>query len=305
MDILDETTFSGLRVLMAVVDAGSFARAADALDISPSAVSRAISRLEARLGVRLFDRTTRSVALSEEGMRFQRQVAPLLEGLQQATADASSGASAVRGRLRVDVDPLFAALVLGQGLTRFLAEHPDLQLELLRRDQPGDLAADGCDLSLRFGQPRPSSMVARKLMETRIVTVASPAYLRRQGKPVTPQDLAQHQCIQFRNPHDGLPFAWEFHRGRKKLTIATSGQLMVNDAATLHATCLGGAGIAQIIELGAERWLADGKLVELFPDWADERFPLYALYPSRRLLPPKTQAFLQFVTDGIRRRGGE
>jgi len=305
MDILDETTFSGLRVLMAVVDAGSFARAADALDISPSAVSRAISRLEARLGVRLFDRTTRSVALSEEGMRFQRQVAPLLEGLQQATADASSGASAVRGRLRVDVDPLFAALVLGQGLARFLAAHPALQLELRRRDQPGDLAADGCDLSLRFGQPCPSSTVARKLMETRIVTVASPAYLRRHGKPVTPQDLAQHQCIQFRNPHDGLPFAWEFHRGRKKLTIATSGQLMVNDAATLHAACLGGAGIAQIIELGAERWLADGKLVELFPDWADERFPLYALYPSRRLLPPKTQAFLQFVKDEVRRRGGE
>lgn len=302
MDILDETTFSGLRVLMAVVDAGSFARAAEALDISPSAVSRAISRLEARLGVRLFDRTTRSVALSEEGMRFQRQVAPLLEGLQQATADALSGASVVRGRLRVDVDPLFAALVLGQGLTRFLAAHPALQLELLRRDQPGGLAADGCDLSLRFGQPRPSSMVARKLMETRIVTVAAPAYLRRHGRPAAPQDLAQHQCIQFRNPHDGLPFSWEFHRGRKKLVVATGGQLTVNDAATLHSTCLGGAGIAQIIALGAEHWLAEGKLVELFPDWGEERFPLYALYPSRRQLPPKTQAFLQFVTDEIRRR---
>lgn len=303
MDILDEATFSGLRVLMAVADAGSFARAAALLDISPSAVSRAISRLEARLGVRLFDRTTRNVALSEEGLRFQHQVAPLLEGLQQATADAVSGASAVRGRLRVDVDPLFASLVLGQGLAGFLSAHPGLQLELLRREQPGDLAADACDLSLRFGQPRTSSMVARRLMATRIVTVASPAYLRRHGKPSSPQDLAQHQCIQFRNPHDGLPFAWEFHRGRKKLTVATGGQLMVNDAATLHSTCLGGAGIAQIIDLGAERWLAEGKLVELFPGWSDERFPLYAIYPSRRLLPPKTQAFLQFVTDEIRRRG--
>lgn len=302
MDILDEATFSGLRVLMAVADAGSFARAAALLDISPSAVSRAVSRLEARLGVRLFDRTTRSVALSEEGLRFQRQVAPLLEGLQQATADAASGASAVRGRLRVDVDPLFASLVLGQRLAGFLSAHPGLQLELLRREQPGDLAADACDLSLRFGQPRTSSMVARKLMSTRIVTVASPAYLRRHGKPSSPQDLAQHQCIQFRNPHDGLPFAWEFHRGRRKLTVTTGGQLMVNDAAALHSTCLGGAGIAQIIELGAERWLAEGKLVELFPGWSDERFPLYALYPSRRLLPPKTQAFLQFVTDEIGRR---
>ncbi len=304
MEILDEATFSGLRVLMAVVEAGSFARAAAALDISPSAVSRAISRLETRLGVRLFDRTTRSLALSEEGLRFRRQVAPLLEGLQQATADAATGASAVRGRLRVDADPLFAALVLGQGVARFLAAHPQLQVELLRREHPGDLAADGCDLSLRFGQPRPSSLVARKLMETRIVTVAAPAYLRRHGRPATPQDLAQHQCIQFRNPHDGLPFAWEFQRGRKKLTVATSGQLMVNDAAALHSTCLGGAGVAQIVELGAERWLAEGKLVELFPDWADERFPLFALYPSRRLLPPKTQAFLQFVSDEINRHRG-
>lgn len=305
MEILDEATFSGLRVLMAVADAGSFARAAALLDVSPSAVSRAISRLEARLGVRLFERTTRSVALSEEGLRFQRQVAPLLEGLQQATADATSGASTVRGRLRVDIDPLFAALVLGQGLASFLAAHSGLQLELLRREQPGDLTADGCDLSLRFGQPRASSMVSRKLMQTRIVTVASPTYLRRHGKPETPHDLAQHQCIQFRNPHDGLPFAWEFHRGRKKLVVATSGQLLVNDAATLHSTCLGGAGIAQIIELGAERWLADGKLVEIFPGWSDERFPLYALYPSRRLLPPKTQAFLEFVIGEINRHHGK
>ncbi len=304
MDILDEATFSGLRVLLAVVDAGSFARAAGLLDISPSAVSRAISRLEARVGVRLFDRTTRSVALSEEGLRFHRQVAPLLEGLQQATAEAASGANAVRGRLRVDIDPLFAALVLGQKLAHFLAAHPGLQVELLRRDHAGVLAADGCDLSLRFGQPRSSSMVARKLMSTRILTVASPAYLRRHGRPASPQDLAGHQCIQFRNPHDGLPFPWEFHRGRKKLVVATSGQLTVNDAATLHSACLGGAGIAQIVELGAERWLAEGRLVELFPDWADERFPLYGLYPSRHLLPPKTQAFLQFVSDVIRRQGG-
>jgi len=303
MDILDEATFSGLRVLMAVVDAGSFARAAGLLDISPSAVSRAISRLEARIGVRLFDRTTRRVALSEEGLRFHRQLAPLLEGLQQATADAASGASAVRGRLRVDVDPLFAALVLGQGLAGFLAAHPALQVELLRREQPGELGADGCDLSLRFGQPRTSSLVARKLMETRIVTVAAPGYLRRHGTPSTPQELVHHRCIQFRNPHDGLPFAWQFHRGRKVLSVATGGQLMVNDAATLHHTCLGGAGIAQIIELGAERWLAEGKLIELFPDWPDERFPLYALYPSRRLMPPKTQAFLQFVSGEIRRLG--
>lgn len=304
MEILDEATFSGLRVLMAVANAGSFARAATLLDISPSAVSRAVSRLEARLGVRLFERTTRSVALSEEGLRFLNLVAPLLEGLQQATADATSGANAVRGRLRVDADPLFATLVLGQGLAAFLAAHPELQVELLRREQPGDLTANGCDLSLRFGQPHSSSMVACKLMETRIVTVASPAYLRRHGKPVTPQELARHRCIQVRNPHDGLPFAWEFHRGRKKVAVATSGQLMVNDAATLHNACLGGAGIAQIIELGAERWLAEGKLVELFPDWPDERFPLYALYPSRRLQPAKTQAFLQFVTEEIKRHRG-
>jgi len=296
---LDEKVVNGLRVLAAIVNGASFARAAEALDMSPSGVSRAVARLEQRLGIRLFERTTRKVALSDEGRRFYERVAPLMDGLEEATAHAAEGAVAVRGRLRVNVDPYFSRLVLGPRLGVFLNAYPGLELELVNRDQLGDLVADGFDLALRFGFPRSSGMVARKLLESRIITVAAPSYLEKHGRPLSPRELEQggHVCILFRDAQTGRPFSWEFHKGRRKLELQPAGQLTVNDAGSLHSVCLAGYGIAQMMALGAEQMLADGRLVDLFPDWPDERFPLYALYPSRRHLPAKTAAFLAFVAS--------
>lgn len=296
---LDEKIVNGLRVLTAIVDSASFARAAEVLDMSPSGVSRAVARLERRLGIRLFERTTRSVALSDEGRRLYERILPLLDGLEEATASAAEGATAVRGRLRVNVDPYFSRLMLGPQLGDFLNAHPELQLELVTRDHLGDLVADGFDLAVRFGHPPSSSMVARKLLESRVVTVAAPSYLKRHGRPLAPRDLEQggHVCIQFRNAQTGRPFSWEFHKGRKKLELHTSGQLTLTDAGSLHSVCLAGYGIAQMMVLGAEQMLADGRLVDLFPDWPDEHFPLYALYPSRHHVPAKTAAFLAFIVS--------
>jgi len=293
----DERVLNGIGVLSAIVDRGSFAAASETLDMSQSGVSRSVARLEARLGIRLFERTTRSVKLSDEGRRFYEQIAPLLNGLEEAAASASGGASAVRGRLRVNVDPFFSRLLLAPRLGAFLEQHPQLQLELITCDQVGDIVADGFDLAVRFGVPRPSSMVARKLLETRIVTVASPAYLKRHGRPLAPTDLAKapHSCVQFRDPETRRPFPWEFHRGRKHFTVATTGRLTVNDVGTLHSVCLAGHAVAQVMQLGVEHLLADGHLVDLFPDWPDERFPLYALYPSRHHPPAKMRAFLDFM----------
>lgn len=296
---LDEKVVNGLRVLLAIVDAGSFARAADMLDMTPSGVSRAVTRLEQRLGVRLFERTTRNVSLSDEGRRFHEQVLPLLEQLEEATSAATLGRSAVRGRLRVNIDPFFSRLMLGPRLGAFLRAHPELQLEMVNRDQLGDLVGEGFDLAVRFGFPRSSSLVARKLLESRIVTVAAPAYLKQYGRPASPLELAEgrHVCILFRDSQSGRPFSWEFHKGRRKLELDPPGQLVLNDAGTLHSVCLAGHGIAQMMILGAEKMLEDGKLVDLFPDWPDERFPLYALYPSRQHIPAKTAAFLDFVSS--------
>ena len=300
MPNFDERIVNGISVLSAIVDSGSFAAASEILDMSQSGVSRSIARLETRLGIRLLERTTRSVRLTDEGRRFHEQVMPLLAGLEEAAASAAQGTTAIRGKLRVNVDPYFSSLVLGPRLGVFLDAHPQLQLEVIARDQAGDLVADGFDVAVRFGHPRPSTLVARKLLESRMLTVAAPAYLERYGRPHDPRELAsggQHVCIQFRDPATGHAFPWEFHRKRRKVVLETSGPLTVSDAGTLYSACLAGQGLAQVMDLGAHDMLADGRLVDIFPDWPDERFPLYALHPSRRHLPAKTRAFLDFVAS--------
>jgi DNA-binding transcriptional LysR family regulator len=295
----DERMLNGMGVLSAIVDSGSFAAASEALDMSQSGVSRSVARLEARLGIRLFDRTTRSVKLTDEGRRFYEQIVPLLSGLEEAAASASQGASAVRGRLRVNIDPLFSRLFLGPRLGAFVEKYPELQLDLITSNQLGDMVADGFDLAVRFGQPRESTLIARKLLDTRVITVASPAYIKKHGRPLAPADLERepHTCIQFRDPETGRPFQWEFHRGKKKILIAARGRLSANDVGTMHGVCLAGHGIAQVLALGAEQLLASGRLVDLFPDWPDETFPLYAAYPSRHHLPAKVRAFFDFIVS--------
>ena len=297
----DERLLGGLRVFLAIADAGSFAAAGEQLDMSQPGVSRAVARLEQRLGVRLFDRTTRVVSLTDEGRRFQARVLPLLAGLEEAAHDAVAGRTTVRGRLRVQLDPFFSRMALGPRLGEFLSAHPDLTLDLVTRDQLGDMVADGFDLAVRFGHLPASSLIARKLLDTRILTVASPAYLAQHGRPKAPPDIErqQHACIDFRDPLTGRPFAWEFHRKRRKLIVPTDGRLIVNDAGTLLSTCLAGYGIAQVMAFGTQALVEQGLLIELFPDWQDERFPLHAIYPSRHQVPAKVQAFLNFVVGVV------
>jgi DNA-binding transcriptional LysR family regulator len=197
------------------------------------------------------------------------------------------------------MDPFFSRLVLGPRLGGFIDKHADLQLELITRDQLGDMVADGFDLAIRFGAPPVSTLIARKLLDTRILTVAAPSYLKKHGHPASPAELesGKHVCIKFRDPLTGYPFSWAFHRGRKKMVITPQGSLTVNDVGTLHSVCTAGQGVAQILALGAESLLATGKLVELFPDWGDEVYPLYALYPSRHHPPAKVRAFFDFIVS--------
>ena len=296
----DGRLLAGVGVLAAVIEGGSFVRAAEALGISASGISRAVARLEGRVGVRLLDRTTRSVTLTDEGRRFYEQVGPLLAGIEEAAITASGASTTVRGRLRVDLDPFFSRLVLAGRLGEFLARHPDLSLDLTTREHVGDLVADGIDVAMRFGVPLPSSPAARKLIDTRILTVASPAYLARYGRPKHPADLIHHACIQFRNPADGRPFQWEFRRDGQVEMVKTAGRLLLSDVGTMLGECMAGTGVAQVMALGMQELLEQGRLVELFPDWPGERFPLYALHPSRHLPPAKVRAFIDFVLQTLR-----
>ena len=292
---LDDRLLSGVSVLAAVVEAGSFVRAAETLGITQPAVSRAIARLEARIGVRLLDRTTRSVTLTEDGRRLYEETSTLLSSIGDAVTFATGAASVVRGRLRVNMDTYFSSMLLAPHLGRFLDLYPEVSLELITRSELGDLVSEGFDLAIRFAELPSSSLVARRLLETRVVTVASPSYLAKQGRPAKPTDVPGHVCLQFRNPVTGRPFEWEFHRGRKILPIKTTGRLLLTDAQTLVGACVAGAGIAQLLAISIQGHLDRGDLIELFPDWPDERFPLYALYPSRHLPPAKLRAFIDFV----------
>jgi len=296
---LDGRLLSNVHVLAAVVEGGSFARAADALGLTPSGVSRAIARLEARIGVRLLDRTTRSLNLTDEGRVLYANINPLVLGIEDAVTRAAGSSGSVRGRLRVNTDAFTSRLLLSPHIRRFLELYPELSLELIARDRLGDLVAEGFDVAVRFGEPPSSSLVARKLIDTRIVTVATPDYLDRHGRPEKPADLANHVCIQVRDPVTGQPFPWEFQRGRKLIKVPTSGRLLLTDVGTILGACLSGAGVAQIKALGIQKLLDDGQLIDLFPDWPDERFPLYALYPSRHLPAAKVRAFIDFVTAAI------
>src|ERR1700727_387063 len=298
----DDRVLNGLDVLAAVVRSGNFAVAGKSLNMSQSGVSRAIARLEARLGVRLLERTTRTVTLSEEGRRLYEQIVPLLAGLEEAAASVATSKDAVRGTLRVNMDPFISQFILGPELSRFLRQFPALKLELLTRDRLGDLVAEGFDLAIRFGEPRPSALVARKLLDTRVITVASPVYLNRAGRPKHPSELEEgnHRLIDFRDPETGRAYDWAFRQGRKEMEISSNAQLLLSDVATIHAVCLAGYGIAQLLELGIESMIENGRLEIIFPDWLDERFPLYALHPSRNYLPPKTRAFLDFVIATVK-----
>jgi DNA-binding transcriptional LysR family regulator len=295
-----ENLSSGIGIFSAVVDTGTFAAAAELMGLSPPGVSRAIARLEQRLNIRLFNRTTRSVSLTEEGRRFYEQVMPHLRGMEEAAADARGGSAAVRGKLRINLDPVISSVILGPKLDAFMDAHPELELEFIARDHLGDIIVDGFDLALRFGEPRSSSLVARKLLDTAVVTVAAPSYLARWGRPADPRELGHgsgHRCLEFRNPETGRPFPWEFHRKRKRQVIETNGRLTVNDPSALLNACLAGSGIAQMLLIVAEPLIREGRLVNLFPDWPDERFPLYEYHPSRHHMPAKTRAFLDFVVE--------
>ena len=232
----DSRLLSGIQALVAAVEAGSFVRAATTLGITQSGVSRAIARLEHRVGVRLFDRTARAVALTDEGRSFYQKVKPLLAGVEDTATEAAGSAAVVRGRLRVNVDPFFARLVLAPRLGKFLTAYPELSVEIAGRDRLGDLVSDGFDAAVRFGEPEPSALVARRLLETRV----------------------------------------------------------------LLGGCVAGHGVAPLLALGIEDLLSRGKIVELFPDWPGERFPLYVFHLSRHVPPAKVRAFLDFVVRSVR-----
>lgn len=293
----DGKLLSGINVLVAVIEAGSFTRAAESLGLSSSGVSRAISRLEGRLGVRLFDRTTRSLRLTSDGTRLYDLATPHLVGLEEAAQQTSGAATSVEGALRVGLNPIFARHILAPMLPRFSALHPGLELTIVHTPDVGDLIAAGIDVAVRFGPQPPSIMSSKLLLQTRVLTVAAPSYLAKHGRPQTPSDLIHHECIDFINPRNGKPIEWQLKHGSERVPVKPRTRLMLTDADTMIKACAAGAGIARVLALGVEPLIERGTLIELFPDLPDELCPLYAIRPSRRLASAKVEVFWEFCVE--------
>jgi len=221
---------------------------------------------------------------------------PLLAGLEEAAADAAGAAEVVRGRLRVSVDPWFARTILASKLQQFLARYPLLSIDFSTSNYREEMMT-GIDVAVRFGPPDASSLIARKLLETRVITVAAPAYLERHVVPRSPHDMVHHEALLFRDPQTGLPFVWSFQRGSEIIDVNVSGRLVVDDPSAALSACVAGQGVYQSLLLGLAPFLARGELIQILPDWSDELWPLYAYHPSRHLPPAKVRAFLDFIQD--------
>jgi len=283
----DGRLLSGMSGLAAVVESGSYTRAGELLGLPASGVSRSISRLEEHMVVRLLDRTTRALHLTGEGARIYALAAPHLSGIEEAENTVASSATTVRGLLRVSLNPLFSRHMLAPRLLEFKARYPEINLLQVSLPDAGDLVAEGIDFAVRFGQQQSSAMTSRKLVESRVLTVASPAYIQKHGAPKNPKKLAKHDCIQF----------IDHQRGSEVLEVETSGSLTLTDVDTMIGACIAGAGISQVLALGMGPLLQCDALVELLPDWPGEKFPLHIIRPSRRLPPAAVQVFMDFFSD--------
>jgi DNA-binding transcriptional LysR family regulator len=302
----DEQTLSDANVFVAVVRCGSFANAARSLNLSQSVASRAVARLEKRLGVRVLERTTRSVSLTDDGRGLFERLEPLLQGFEDAFTSIAEEQSRVRGRLRVKMHPTLAHVINGKQFKAFLENYSELSVELISSDKLGDLVGEGIDIGLYVGELPSSSLIAKRLLDTHVITVAAPAYLVKHGKIAHPRDLLkqEHSLIDYRNPETGRTFQWEYHRGPKMVKIATPGRLIVSDIVNLHGICVAGWGIAQVLEAAVKPMLDTGALVKLLPEWSDERFPIYAVYPSRNYVAPKVRVFMDFVSSAVSNNTG-
>jgi DNA-binding transcriptional LysR family regulator len=292
----DTRVVAGIGVLAAVTESRSFAGAAEVLGLTPSGVSRAVSRLEGRVGVRLFDRTPRSVTPTEEGRRFYAQVVPLLASMEDIATEIAGASAAVNGRLRINVDPWFARMVLAPRLHRFMGRYPLVSVEMTVSNHREDMMT-GADVTVRFGPADDSSLIGRKLLETRVLTCASPAYIQKHGAPLTPKDVIHHEALLFRDPQTGRPFPWEFVRKGKAVKVDVRGRFTTDDPSSAVAACVAGQGIFQSLDLGLGAWLRSGKLVQILSAWTDERYPLYAYHHSRQHPPAKIRAFVDFLQE--------
>jgi DNA-binding transcriptional LysR family regulator len=289
------TRFAELSAFVAVAQHRNFTKAATLLGVSPSTLSETVRSFEERLGVRLLNRTTRSVALTEAGERLLIDAQPLLNGIDKAIEAVNSFRDKPIGALRLSMSRAAAVAMVGPLLPQFLAKFPEIKLEVNVDDTHSDIVGGRFDAGIRIGERIAKDMIAVRLLDKiRWMAVASPAYLARHPAPATLEDLHAHNCVRLRWDWDGSIQPWVFENAGRRLEVPVSGSLILNDIYLVLNAVLDGIGIGYISELLISKRVADGQLVPLLGDWYGYR-AVYLYYPSRRHVPGPLRAFIDFM----------
>ena len=284
-----------MRVFTAVVDAGSFAGAADKLDLSRGMATRYVAQLEAHLGVRLLQRTTRKLSLTEAGNDYYERAIQVLTMIAEAESSAAQEASVPRGILRVSSSNAFGARHLGLAITEYLQQYPGVQVDVTLNDRLVDLVEEGFDVAIRVATKIDPGLVARKLAGARLVACASPGYLKKHGVPKVPEDLVNHQCLTY--AYVNSPNEWRFRRGGVEQKILVSGGLRGNSGDILRNAAVEGLGVTLQPDFLIDETLRERKLVRVLSDWETDDLAVFAVYPNRKFLPPKVRSFIDFLVE--------
>jgi DNA-binding transcriptional LysR family regulator len=290
-----------MNAFVRVAERGSFAAAAADLGLTPSALSKLVTRIEDRLGVRLLTRTTRKLALTAEGELFVARSRDILASIEAAEAEVTAASERPRGHLRISVGTAVAKQILGPALPVFLGRYPDITAELHVSDRQVDLVAEQIDVAIRSGALGDSTLVARKVGEATRVICASPLYLEKHGTPRVPADLLQHNCLTLPGPAWSQ---WPFHTHEGINRLAVSGTFTSDNADLLLDMAVAGLGIARLADFMVARALRDGALVRLLVDsHVPESFPIHALTVPGRHRAPRIRAFVDFLAEEFGRTG--
>ena len=285
---------ANMEAFVRVAETKSFSEAARRLRSSKSLVSRQVAALEAELGVRLFHRTTRSLSLTEEGRGYHEQVARILTEIEEANLSVSKSQEAPRGRLRVSAPMSFGILHIGPAIRDFLAQYPEVELNLSLNDRYVDVVDEGFDLAIRVGRLSDSSLISRRLGQYRMMLCASPAYLKNHPAPTDPDDIKQHACLCYST--NSLVPEWTFVRpDGKPWPVQIKGPLHANNGDVLHAAALQGLGLVYLPSFIVGPDVQASALVSLLPDSVPTDTAIHAVYPHSRHLSPKVRALIDFL----------
>lgn len=290
--------FHEMRVFAAVVDAGSFVGAADEMDMSKAAVSRIVSELEARLGVRLLHRTTRRLSLTTEGEVFVDRCRELLAAVDEAEAEVSERSGQAVGVLKISAPVSYGILQLAPLWGGFLAAHPQIKLEVTLSDRAVDLVEEGFDLAVRIARLESSSLVSRRLSSTRMVLCASPRYLERHGTPRQPAELAGHTVLAYSLLAAGD--TWEFQGPDGPVSVKVRPRMHTNSGDTCRAAALDDKGVVLQPSFLVGDDLKAGRLVELLPDYRSHELGVYAVYPTRKHVLPKVRLMVDYLAQALK-----